>query len=57
MLEILQRLHNADTAGEGPAAAGLAPERGDDSTEGHNETGLSDRTLAKLLAQVIPNSC
>ena len=56
MLEILQRVQNANTAGEGPAAAGMAHGHGDDLTAGRDENGLSDQTIAKLLAKVIPDS-
>ena len=56
MLEILQRVQDADAAGEGPAAAGMAHEHGDDQTAGHDEDRLSDQTIAKLLAKVIPDS-
>lgn len=56
MLEILQRVQNADAAGEGPAAAGMAHGHGDDLAAGHDENGLSDQTIANLLAKVIPDS-
>jgi len=49
MLEILQRVHDADAA-ELPAAAELADE--DAGAPGNNDEGLSEQTIARLLEKV-----
>ena len=49
MLEILQRVHDADAA-ESPAAAELADE--DAGAPGDNDKVLSEQTIARLLEKV-----
>lgn len=49
MLEILQRVHDADAA-ESPAAAELTDE--DALAPGDNDGGLSEQTIARLLEKV-----
>ena len=53
MLEILQRVHDADAAGS-LASPDLADVNGDEAT--HQEGGLSEQTIARLLEKVSPRS-